>query len=69
MENQSLAAEFPTENGGDLVEQAARWLALNRDSVVGPVIPFLKSKFGLKNLGAIEATKRAHALRYGGHAS
>lgn len=51
----------------DLLERAARWLVSHRDEIIGPVIPALKERFGLKNLQAIEVTKRAHALRFGGH--
>lgn len=48
-----------------LVDEASRWLVLNRATIVGAVIPALKEKFGLNNIDAIEATKRAHALQYG----
>ncbi|MDK4714671.1 hypothetical protein [Rhizobium sp. CNPSo 4039] len=47
------------------IEDAARWLVLNRSAVVGPVIPFLKEKFGLSNPEAIEVRKAAHVLQYG----
>ncbi|NTG06879.1 hypothetical protein [Rhizobium rhizogenes] len=47
------------------IDDAARWLVLNRSAVVGPVIPFLKEKFGLSNPEAIEVTKAAHVLQYG----
>ena len=47
------------------IDDAARWLILNRSAVVGPVIPFLKEKFGLSNPEAIEVTKAAHVLQYG----
>jgi hypothetical protein len=50
------------------IAEAARWLKLNRSEVVGAAIPFLKVKFGLSNLEAIEATKRAHALTFPGSA-
>ena len=48
------------------VETAAGWLCLNRKTVTGPVIPTLRSRFGLTILDAIEAAKLAHALEYPG---
>lgn len=48
------------------VREAAMWLHLNRSALVGPAIPVLKERFGLRNLEAIEATKQAHALAYPG---
>lgn len=48
------------------VQVAAMWLHLNRSALVGPAIPVLKERFGLRNLEAIEATKQAHALAYPG---
>ncbi len=50
------------------IEAAGRWLFLNRDTVTGPVIPSLRSRFRLTNLQAIEASKLAHALEYPGAA-
>lgn len=47
------------------IDEAARWLVLSRATIVGAVIPALRAKFGLGNIDAIEATKRAHALQYG----
>ncbi|NTI28338.1 hypothetical protein G6K84_07175 [Agrobacterium rhizogenes] len=47
------------------IDDAARWLVLNRSAVVGPVIPFLKEKFGLSNPEAIEVTKAAQVLQHG----
>jgi hypothetical protein len=53
-------------NGGvSSIEHAARWLALNRLAVDGPIIPFLKSKFGISNLEAVEVTKAANILQFG----
>jgi hypothetical protein len=46
------------------VEAAGRWLFLNRETVSGPVIPFLKCRFSLTALQAIDAAKLAHALEY-----
>jgi hypothetical protein len=51
--------------GQDAVELAARWLHGNREAVAGPLIPGLKSRFGLSNLQAISAAKRAHDLQHG----
>ncbi|MFB9947353.1 hypothetical protein ACFFP0_00765 [Rhizobium puerariae] len=48
------------------VEQAGRWLFLNREAVSGPLIPYLRCRFDLTNLEAIEASKLAHAFEYGG---
>ena len=47
------------------IEDAARWLVLNRVAIDGPVIPFLKCKFGISNLEAIEVTKAAYMLQFG----
>ncbi|MFK0163919.1 hypothetical protein [Rhizobium sp. NPDC090279] len=73
--NNSLAANETSEkveafqcfgNGTvSSIEDAARWLILNRLAIDGPVIPFLKSKFGISNLEAIEVTKAAHMLQFG----
>lgn len=49
----------------EAVHDAAKWLVENRDAISGPVIPALKSRFGLTNLEAIEATKLAHGIEYG----
>ncbi|WP_275789764.1 hypothetical protein [Pararhizobium gei] len=50
----------------DAINLAAHWLHEHRTEIKGPVIPALRDRFGLKNLDAIEATKRAHSLAYGG---
>jgi hypothetical protein len=54
-----------SESRSDVVEEAGRWLFLNREAVSGPVIPFLRCRFRLTNLEAIEASKLAHTLQYG----
>lgn len=63
-ENQSVSGG--TANTANRVQEAAMWLHLNRSALVGPAIPVLKERFGLRNLEAIEATKQAHALAYPG---
>ena len=50
--------------GQDAVKVAAGWLARNRNAVSGPLLPFLRCKFGLTSLEAIDAAKQAHALEY-----
>ncbi|WP_181409824.1 hypothetical protein [Martelella alba] len=47
------------------IEQAALWLTEHRHDLSGPVIPALKQRFGLRNLEAIAATKRAHEIEFG----
>ena len=47
------------------VEIAGTWLTRNRDAVTGPLLPFLRRKFDLTTLEAIEASKLAHSLQYG----
>jgi len=49
----------------DAVAIAGNWLSTNRAAVVGPIIPFLRVRFQLTNLQAIEATKLARALQVG----
>jgi hypothetical protein len=48
------------------IAAAAAWLAANPDEVVQPVIPFVRTRFGLGPVEAIAALKVAHALRHGG---
>lgn len=62
--NQLLSDDLSTENAA--IKDAARWLVTHRSECVGPLIPILKNKFGLRNIEAIAVTKIAHALRYGG---
>jgi len=45
---------------------AGGWLSRNRDAVSGPLLPFLRRKFELTTLEAIEASKLAHRLEYEG---
>jgi len=54
----SAGGEFPHQ-----VQVAAGWLARNRDAVSGPIIPALRSKFGLTIMEAIDAAKLAHSLQ------
>lgn len=65
--NQPLAAiEFTNEFDGipNRVRDAAEWLNANRAAVHGSSIALLKTRFGLRNLEAIEAAKHAHALAF-----
>jgi len=48
------------------IEIVAAWLSRNRDAVSGPLLPFLRRRFDLTSLQAIDAAKRAHQLEYGG---
>ena len=52
------------EASPDKIQIAGSWLARNRDAVSGPLLPFLRRKFELTNLEAIEASKLAHRLEY-----
>ncbi|PWE57906.1 hypothetical protein DEM27_01555 [Metarhizobium album] len=53
-----------TEISADKIQIAGGWLARNRDAVSGPLLPFLRRKFDLNILEAIEACKLAHRLEY-----
>lgn len=46
------------------IEIAAGWLSRNRDAVTGPLLPFLRRRFSLTSLEAIEACKLAHRLEH-----
>jgi hypothetical protein len=50
--------------GSAAVEIAARWLAEHRDELPDAAIPFVRERFGLTALEAIEALKEGHRLRY-----
>lgn len=67
MKNQCVTEEVPTEKlpNEEQFSKAANWLNRNRDECGTRIIPALKEKFGLNNLEAIEAAKRAHDLEYG----
>ncbi|MBM3091127.1 hypothetical protein GFB56_09890 [Ensifer sp. T173] len=60
IEDQSLTAGL--SNADAVILVAAKWLVDHRDSIVGPILPALKERFGLRNIEAIEAMKAAHAL-------
>ena len=74
---QTLSGELSNENG-DLpvaltglchqssasVEIAAQWISRHRDEIPGFAIPFVRERFGLTSLEAIEALKEGHRLRY-----
>ncbi|ANK84449.1 MULTISPECIES: hypothetical protein [unclassified Rhizobium] len=65
MENQSLTGEFPTEK----VSEAALWLCSNADTIKGNPLLELMARFHFSVLDAVEASKRAHALRFAGKAA
>ena len=46
------------------VDIAAQWLSKHRDDIPGFAIPFVRERFGLTSLEAIEALKEGHRLRY-----
>lgn len=50
--------------GSASVEIAAQWLSKHRDDIPGFAIPFVRERFGLTVLEAIEALKAGHRLRY-----
>lgn len=60
--------EISGENVGlpDKIEVAAQWLSRNRESVRGPLLPFIRRTFDLELTEAIDASRRAHALEYTG---
>lgn len=53
---------------GGSVAEAALWLSTNADTIKGNVLLELMSRFHINVLDAVEASKRAHALRYAGRA-
>jgi hypothetical protein len=52
-------------NAFDKTATASRWLMEHRRDVSGPLLPFIRRKFDLTMLEAVEASKGAHALQYG----
>jgi len=48
------------------VDEAALWLVANYDEVQGNPLLALMAHFSISVLDAVAASKRAHALRYGG---
>lgn len=61
IENLAASGGLPTKS-----EQVGRWLYLNRELVSGPLLPFLRCRFGVTTAEAVEASKLAHALEYPG---
>lgn len=58
-----IVSEFsPASNA---IDEAAHWLAHSRDEVAGSIIAEMKRRFGLRNLDAIEACKKAHEILFG----
>ncbi|WP_139317507.1 hypothetical protein [Rhizobium oryziradicis] len=60
-----------TDTGGasgapTAVQVAAMWISTHEDDIRGPRIPFIRSKFGLNILEAVEASRLAHKLRFAG---
>jgi len=53
-------------NSEALLNEAALWLAAHADSLRGNPLLELMARFKLSVHDAIAASKRAHALRYGG---
>lgn len=72
MINQWVIGGFPTGAIGlckdrfDRIEAAARWLRLSREAFSAPVLPVVKERFALNNMGAIERAQRAYRLASGG---
>lgn len=70
MENQYVTNENPNALervalSEKRLAEAAEWLSVHRDSIHGPAVPFIRQRFCLTTLQAIEALKNGHALRYG----
>lgn len=61
-----MTTDFQSQRREDAnkIQIAGGWLLLNRDAVSGPLLPFLRRKFDLSFLEAIEASKHAHRLEY-----
>lgn len=47
------------------IVEAAEWLAANRQTVSGAIIPYIRQRFRLSNLEAIEAVNQGHLWRHG----
>lgn len=50
------------------IAAAALWLSTNFDAIRGNVLLELMARYRISVLDAVEASKRAHALRYAGQA-
>ncbi len=66
MENQRVAEEIPTGNQPEKIAEAALWMSLHADTIKGNHLLEIMARFGLSVLDATTASKRGHALRYGG---
>lgn len=55
-----------TSSASTAVHVAAMWISTHEDDIRGPRIPFIRSKFGLDILEAVEASRLAHKLRFAG---
>lgn len=68
MRNQRVTTENPTDFRDDdaRLEEAANCLNQHRDEIGSAFVPALKDRFGLTNLQAIDAAKRAHEIDFGG---
>jgi len=48
------------------VQDAAEWIAEHRAEIPEPIFPYIREKFDLTILEAIEALKRGHIIRWNG---
>ena len=59
----SAFAETSYHDGASAAMRAGLWYAENRDRCPRPVVPFLRSEFGLSALEAVEAIRLANGVR------
>lgn len=57
---------FPISGVSPEIASAALWLSTNFDAIQGNPLLELMARFHISVLDAVEASKRAHALRYAG---
>lgn len=62
---ENMARDCKTSSEAKIAE-ASLWLAANYDVISGNLLLALITRYGLSALDAALASKRAHALRYGG---
>ena len=65
IENQALSNDL--SNSNDVVKLAALWLKTHRNECDGALIPFIRERFPLTAMEAIEAVKLASSLARGEH--
>ena len=63
--NQALSSDLSNLNDG--VKTAALWLAVHREECKTAIIPFVRKRFSLTILEAIEALKIGHKMSMGGN--